>query len=241
MSVVLQTPNDCRNGLLSMLPEADYKALLPHLELMVTPMHFVLFERDKPMQYAYFPLSGEHSILAIMENGASVEIGTVGYEGMSSVDLITGNDLAIETTVCQVPGESLRMSADKFKETISGDTALRRIVLRYMQAYLSQVSQSVACNALHTLEQRFARWILMTLDRMPQGQFQLTQEYLASMLGVHRPSVSVIAGKFQQNGIIDYKRGVLTVLDRQKLEQVVCECYATSKKQFQRLLSKDIS
>lgn len=232
------SPAQCPNLLLSMLPTPDYEALLPHLELVETPLHFVLFERDRLIQHAYFPLIGEHSILASMETGAAVEVGTVGYEGFSTVDLLMGSRHSIETTVCQIPGKALRMSADAFLEMTRADTPLRRITLRYLQAYLSQVSQSAACNRLHPLEHRLARWLLMSHDRMRNRDFMLTQEYLAAMLGVHRPSVSLAAGMLQRAGIIDYQRGRMKILNREALEEASCECYGIVRKHFVRILGK---
>ncbi|HEV2611848.1 MAG TPA: Crp/Fnr family transcriptional regulator [Noviherbaspirillum sp.] len=236
MKTVPQSPAECTNILLSLLPEKDYQALLPYLEYVETPMHTVLFERNKPIHYAYFPLIGEHSILATMENGAAVEVGTVGFEGFSTVDLILGSGIATESTVCQIPGNALRLPAGVFKEMTAGDTPLRRITLRYLSAYLSQVSQSVACNRLHATEQRLARWLLMSHDRMQQQEFQITQEYLAMMLGVHRPSVSLVATTLQRAGLIDYKRGRVKIIDREGLEDAACECYGLVRAQFQRLL-----
>ena len=231
-----QSPSECKNRVLSLLPDQDYQTLLPHLELIDTPFHFVLFERDKAINHAYFPLIGEHSILAIMEDGAAVEAGTVGNEGFSTVDLILGNDIATETTVCQIPGVALRMPANIFRQMTINDTPLRRIGLRYLSAYLSQLSQSVACNRLHGIEQRLARWVLMSHDRMHQNEFQLTQEYIAMMLGVHRPSVSLAAAAFQRAGLMNYKRGVIKVLDREGLEDASCECYSIVRKNFERFL-----
>jgi CRP-like cAMP-binding protein len=238
MGSVPHSPHECKNRLLARLPEEDYHALSRHLEMIPTPFNFVLFERGKPIEYAYFPCSGEHSILSLMEDGAAVEVGTVGFEGMSTVDLILGSEIAVESTVCQIPGETLRMPAAAFKEAVKMDTPLRRITLRYLQAYLAQVSQSVACNRLHTVEERFARWVLMSHDRVEGDVFQLTQEYLASMLGVHRPSVSLAARALQKAGLIEYKRGMMTILNRQGLEEVCCECYGIVRMQFERLLGE---
>lgn len=236
MNALARSAHKCGNKLLALLPDKDYEALLPHLTPFPTPFNQVLFERDEPFEYAYFPCSGGHSILAVMENGATVEVGTVGNEGMSSVDLVLGSEIATETMICQIPGESLRMPVAIFREAIAGDNPLRRIMLRYLQAYLAQVSQSVACNRLHSLEERFARWILMCHDRAQHSEFQLTQEYLADMLGVHRPSVSLVARMYQQAGMIKYSRGTITVLDRGGLEEACCECYRIVKRQFERLL-----
>lgn len=241
MTTVPQTPMECPNYLLAQLPEEDYRNLMPHLEIVPTPLHMVLFERGKPIQYAYYPMDGQHSILAPMKDGGMVEVGTVGFEGFSSVDLLTGGDIASESTICQVPGETLRIPTAAFREQIARNGALLHITLRYFQAYLAQVSQSVACNALHSLDQRFARWVLMCYNRARGKPFQLTQEYLASMLGVQRPSLSVIAKKYQDAGMIRYHRGVITILDREGLEAATCECYFVVMDQFERFTGKRIA
>ncbi|WP_019139754.1 Crp/Fnr family transcriptional regulator [Noviherbaspirillum massiliense] len=232
---------ECANHLLSRLPEQEYQALKPHLTWVPTPLRMVLFERDKKIEYVYFPLSGAHSVLSIMEGGAMVEVGNFGNEGFSTVEILTGSELAIETTICQIPGESLRMDAAKFREILNGENELRRLVYRYLQAYLAQVSQSVACNRLHSTEERFARWILMSHDRAPGDEFQLTQEFLADMLGVHRPSVSLVARTFQRAGLLKYNRGVVTILDRAGIEEACCECYGVVRKQFERTIGKSVS
>jgi CRP-like cAMP-binding protein len=235
------SPNECSNFLLSQLPENEYQRLKPHLELMASPFKSVFYQRDQPIEYAYFPLTGEHSVLAVMEDGGAVEVGTVGYEGFSTVEILTGSDRALETVICQIPGETLKIPRSRFMEAIEGDTALRRLTYRYFQAYLALVSQSVACNRLHTTEERFARWLLMNHDRVTGDDIHITQEFLADMLGVHRPSVSLIARAFQQLGLIRYSRGVVTVLDRDGLEAASCECYAAVKRQFERALGKPMS
>jgi CRP-like cAMP-binding protein len=238
MNQIPQSPSDCPNLLLSMLDNAAYQALLPRMEVIETPLSFVLFQRDQPIRHAYFPLSGAHSILASMQDGSTVEVGTVGYEGFSTVDLLLGADLAIETTVCEIPGFSLRIPANTFRQLTLEDTPLRRIALRYLQSYMSMVSQSVACNRLHILEHRLARWLLMSHDRARRQDFTLTQEYIATMLGVQRPSVTLAAGILQRAGIIEYKRGLVRVLDREALESASCECYALVRKQYERILGR---
>lgn len=239
--LVSASGNKSTNLLLSRLPEAEYQALEPHFERIPTPLNFELYRRDQLIQHVYFPLSGEHSILAIMQDGATVEVGTVGNEGFSTIEILTGCELALETVICQIPGESLRLPLSVFMEAIQSQTALRHLAYRYLQAYLAQVSQSVACNRLHTTEERFAKWMLMNHDRVPGNEIQITQEYLAAMLGVHRPSVSLIARHFQRLGLINYSRGVVTVLDRQGIEDASCECYAVVKKQFERALGKSMA
>ncbi|MGV3740754.1 MAG: Crp/Fnr family transcriptional regulator [Burkholderiaceae bacterium] len=231
--------DECCNYILSHLPDSEYQAIRPHLEFSPTPLRMLLFERNKEIKYTYFPLSGEHSVLAVMEDGAAVEVGTVGNEGMSTVDTIMGSTTAIETTICQIAGESLRMPASKFMELIEVLPELHRLCFRYLQAYLSQVSQSVACNRLHTTEERFARWILMSHDRVKGNEFHITQEFLAIMLGVHRPSVTIVAKTFQQAGLIRYNRGTVMVLDRAGLEEATCECYQAVREQYVRLLGQN--
>ncbi|GAB3550033.1 Crp/Fnr family transcriptional regulator [Noviherbaspirillum agri] len=240
MTTAPTVASKCSNLILSSLPDAEYQALLPDLEFFPTPLRTVLYERDKEIRHVYFPLSGCHSVLAIMEDGAAVEVGTVGNEGLSTVDVLTGSVIATETTICQIPGDSLRMSTEKFLRAIEGNTELRRMSYRFLQAYLSHVSQSVACNRLHTTEERFARWILASHDRVHGDEFQLTQEFLADMLGVHRPNVTLVARRFQQAGLLDYRRGIVRILDRDGLEEAACECYAAVRKQYARVLGKPI-
>lgn len=225
------------NRLLALLPSAEYDCLRPRLELVHTEFKQVLFERNKPIEYIYFPCNSVFSVLSFTRDGAAVEIGTIGNEGFSGIDILIGGRLATDTTICQVAGNSLRMRTIDFLEAVNGETPLREVTQRFLRAYLSQVSQSVVCNRLHTIEERFARLVLMTQDRVAGNEFHLTQEFLADMLGVQRPSVSVVAGAFQQAGLIKYSRGHMTILNRQKLEEVACECYAVVCEQFDRLLS----
>jgi CRP-like cAMP-binding protein len=174
------------------------------------------------------------SVLALMEDGSMVEVGTIGNEGFYGIDVLVGGERAIETTLCQIAGKALRMRAADFLGATDGNTPLRRVTQRYLLAYLSLISQSVACNRLHPTEARFARWILMTHDRVLGDDFYLTQEFLAAMLGAHRPSVSVVAGAFQQAGMIRYNRGRMTILNREALEDTACECYGIVRGQFER-------
>jgi CRP-like cAMP-binding protein len=217
------------------LTEDEYQALAPRLHPVHTDYKDVVSERGKRIEHVYFPTSSVLSVLAYMSNGAAVEVGTVGREGFFGIEALAGGEISTETTICQVKGDNLRMSARDFREAIAGDTPLRRIAQRYLLVYLSMVSQSVACNRLHTIEERFARWVLMTHDRVIGDEFVLTQEFLADMLGVHRPSVSLVAGAFQQAGLIRYSRGHMEILNRQELENMACECYGVIRKQFDRL------
>jgi CRP-like cAMP-binding protein len=171
-----------------------------------------------------------------MEGGSGVEVGTVGNEGFTCVEALFDARIALETVVCQIEGSSLRIPIEDFRNLISEPGDLTRLLHRSGQAYLSQVSQSVACNRLHSIDMRFARWMLITHDRVQGNEFTLTQEFLAAMLGVHRPSVSTVAGIFQHAGMIKYSRGHMKILDREKLEEASCECYQVVRGHFERLL-----
>lgn len=236
MPALLTPIRPCSNHLLSLLSEDEFQRISPLLQLVHTDFKEVLFKRDVSIEYVYFPCDSVFSVLTFMQNGTAVEVGTVGNEGFSGIELLIGAEAAIDTTICQVAGHSLRMRAADFKEAIHGDTSLRRLADRFLQVFLSQVSQSVACNRLHTIEERFSRWVLLTHDRVKGEHFHLTQEFLADMLGVHRPSVSLVAGAFQQAGLIKYTRGNLTILNRKGLEDASCECYAVVRKRLAQLL-----
>lgn len=236
MSVTLSQAHECPNRLLAKLPDAQYQLLLPVLDLVQTTMREVLCRQGEPIQYVYFPCNGAQSCMVYMEDGSMVEVGTVGNESFTNVELLVRATHATETIVCQIEGPSLRMKVSDFREAVSGPTPLRHLCECSAQAYLAQVSQSVACNRLHSIEMRFARWLLVTHDRVHGDEFKLTQEFLAAMLGVHRPSVSLVAGMFQQAGIIKYSRGHMKIIDREKLEEAACECYAAVRAHYKRLL-----
>lgn len=236
MPASMNPGRECRNQLLSRLQDEEYDSLSPCFRVKHTTLGQVLCERDQPIQDIYFPCGSVLSVLAYMSDGSAVEVGTIGNEGFSGIDVLAGAITATATTICQVENDSLVMSAADFRLATAGDTPLHRITRRYLQAYLSQVSQSVACNRLHTLEQRFARWILMTRDRVGIDEFRLTQEFLAFMLGVHRPSVSIVASEFQAAGLLQYKRGIITIVNRPGLEEAACECYDVVRRRFNHLL-----
>jgi CRP-like cAMP-binding protein len=234
MLVSVPSPQPCDNRLLDLLSTDDYHPLAPYLEKVDLNIKETIAERNQPIHYIYFPCTAVLSVLNLMLDGQMVEVGTIGNEGFSGIDVLIGSDSASETTICQIEGRALRMTVANFKRAIDGNTPLRRVTLRFLQAYLSMVSQSVACNRLHTIEARFARWILMTHDRVMGDDFFLTQEFLAGMLGVHRPSISLVAGAFQQAGMIRYTRGHMTILKRDALEEICCECYDIVNKQYER-------
>lgn len=229
------------NLLLAGLPVSDRRALASELVPVHMPRRQVFGERGQPVSHVYFPYRGVLSVMAYMHTGAAVEVGTIGKEGFLGLELLVGSNEWTETTVCQIEGECLRMPAQAFLAAVDGATPLRRICQRYLVAYLANVSQSVACNRLHNIEERFARWVLMTHDRVGDDRFFLTQEYIADMLGTHRPSVSVVAGAFQQAGLIRYSRGWMTIEDRAGLEQFTCECYAATASRCARLREPDLA
>jgi hypothetical protein len=226
----------CGNLLLNKLSKADLAPLLPHLEKVQLKAKDVIYECNRPMLYVHFPCNSAMSNLILMKDGVAVEVGSVGNEGFTGVELLGRASVALETCICQLPGDSLRMRTVDFREMISSPTPVRHLAEGYLQAYLAQVSQLVACNRLHTVEEQFARWLLLTHDRMREDDVYLTQEFIASMLGVHRPTVSTIAATFQQAGIIQYNRGKLKILNREALEDTACECYAAVGEQFKRVL-----
>lgn len=225
-----------RNLLLSLLSDTEFEEISPHLEIIPMALKDSVFDRDKPVSHVHFPLTCVLSILSNMEDGSAVEVGTVGREGFSGVDVLIGGNIATANCLCQISGESCRMPAQAFRHAIEGNSQLRQVSQQYTQAYVSQISQTIACNRLHTTEERFARWVLMTHDRIDGNEFYLTQEFLADMLGVHRPTVSLVARTFQQAGIIQYSRGKMIVLNRSLLEDASCECYGAVARQFKRLL-----
>ena len=225
-----------QNHLLSKLTDEESEPLLPLFELVETKVQEVLLQHGQPINYAYFPCRSAHSCMVYLEDGSAVEVGTIGNESFTGIEMLLDATLATQTVICQIGGPSLRMTAENFRKLISKAGALTSILKRSGQAYVSQVSQSVACNRLHSTDMRFARWLLITHDRVQNDEFDLTQEFLAAMLGVHRPSVSVVAGLFQQAGMISYTRGRMKILNRARQEESTCECYATVRSHFERLL-----
>ncbi|HEY2137603.1 MAG TPA: Crp/Fnr family transcriptional regulator, partial [Xanthobacteraceae bacterium] len=186
----------------------------------------------------YFIESGVGSLVVTMTNGDAAEVGTIGNEGLVGLPVVFGDNQAPTTVYVQVPGEGLRMKAKAFAHLMQDSVSLRTAIFHYAHAFFNQVAQSAACNTFHPLEQRCARWLLMTHDRMHAEEFTLTQEFLAMMLGVRRASVTIAAGALQRAGLIHYRRGHVTILNRPGLHANSCECYDISKNEFDRLLGK---
>ena len=220
------------NRILRSLPKAEYEALLPHLEAMRFPMGRIIHDSGQDMSHVYFPNHGVLSMLTVLDNGDLVEIATVGNEGMADLSVFLGLQVSNSRLLVQVPGDTLRMERGLFVELVSRLDGLFNRLGQYMVSMFTLVSQSAACNRLHPLEERAARWLLMTHDRVDADTFPITHDFLASMLGVRRPSVTVAAGMLQKAGFIRYSRGRLTILDRPGLEASTCECYAIVRAQF---------
>lgn len=191
-----------------------------------------------PVETVYFIETGVGSLVNTMSNGQAAEVGTIGNEGLVGLPIVLGDKQAPTSVYVQVPGVGLSMPAARFKAELAASATMRAVMLRYVHALFNQVAQSAACNHFHNIEQRCCRWLLMTHDRMESEEFLLTQEFLAMMLGVQRTGVTRAAGALQRAGLIEYTRGIVTILDRRGLKNLSCECYSVSKKEFDRLLAK---
>ncbi|HMC37783.1 MAG TPA: Crp/Fnr family transcriptional regulator [Actinomycetota bacterium] len=227
-----------RNRLLDMLPSRERERLVERTRSIPITPHDMLHAPGERIRFVYFPLRGVVSLMTPLESGEAIEIATVGNEGMVGLHAwFAAGPLANVQAMSQVPGEALRMDADHFRAEVEGGGGkLRPVMFAYTQALFAQISQGVACNAAHPIQARCARWLLETHDRAGSDNFQLTQEFLSDMLGVRRPSVTVAERTLQNAGIIRYRRGDITVLDRTGLEEAACECYRAVKEAYQRLL-----
>jgi CRP-like cAMP-binding protein len=228
--------NQRTNRLLSLLSDSDYERLRPHLSSVVFDYRKSLYEAGRPIDHVYFPVDGVASLVITTADGASAEVGTIGSEGLVGLPVCLGDHQAPSSVYVQVPGTALQMDARLFRHTLDRSPTLELVMLRYVHAFFNQVAQSAACAHLHKVEQRCCRWLLMTRDRMPTGDFLLTQEFLGMMLGVRRTTVTEAMGKLQKAGLIHYRRGHVTILDHHALLQRTCECYDISKREFDRML-----
>jgi CRP-like cAMP-binding protein len=224
--------------LLAALPPADYERLLPHLEPVALPLGWSVYEAGGRMDHVFFLTEGIVSLLYVMENGASAEIAITGSEGLVGISLFMGGESTPSRAVVQSAGQAYKLPAKLLKEEFERGGELQHLLLRYTQALITQMAQTAVCNRHHTVEQQLCRWLLLSLDRLPSNELRMTQELIANMLGVRREGVTEAAGHLQNAGLIEYKRGHITVLDRPKLEQRVCECYAVVKRESDRLLNK---
>jgi len=224
------------NHLLRSLPEAEWERWEPVLEQVDLPLGLVLYESGRPLSHVYFPTTAIISLLYVMENGASAEIAVVGNEGIVGVSLFMGGETTPSRAVVQSAGKGYRLSAERMKAEFNLAGPVLHLLLRYTQALLTQMAQTAVCNRHHSLDQQLCRWLLLSLDRLHDNKLAMTQELIANMLGVRREGVTSAALKLQQAGLISYRRGHITVLDRPGLEKRSCECYAVVKKEYDRLL-----
>jgi CRP-like cAMP-binding protein len=228
----MKTPT---NKILQALPAAEYAALAPNLRPMALELGEILYQPDDEMQYVYFVNSGVISLLAMLESGATVEAGVIGPEGMLGIAVILGARTTPHQGLVQSRGEAMKMRADDLRAEFRKGGMLRDLLLHFTHLLFTQVAQTAACNRLHTVDQRLARWLLMTHDRVEGDRFALTQEFLSRMLGVRRAGVSVSAGTLKQAGLIDYGRGSVKIVNRMGLERTSCECYQIVKEEYDSL------
>ena len=224
------------NQLLDALPADDRERLVKQGTDASLERGQLLVERNQPIASVFFPISAVASFLIDLQDGASVEMATTGREGMVGISRFLGVDEGLARAICQVPGRALRLDADAFELEIERSPTLVRLLQGYLHAFMRLMGQTVACNRVHTIEQRCARWLLMTQDRIDSSDIPLTQEFLAYMLGVRRQSVTEAAGRLQKSELIRYRRGNITIVDRRGLEGAACECYRVIAAGFERLL-----
>jgi CRP-like cAMP-binding protein len=223
------------NRLLGSLAAEEYGLLAPHLETVSLPLSEVLFRPEEELQHVYFPTTMIVSLLTDLSDGGGMEVGLVGREGMVGISAILGGSETKVATV-QAQGEALRLQASKVREEFRRGGALQNAILRYTHALMTQISQSVVCNARHPVEGRLARWLLMYHDRLERDEFEMTHEFMAHMLGVRRSGISEVAQKLQELGFIDYRHGHIRILDRKGMERFACECYPVVKEKFDDFL-----
>ena len=226
-----------QNHILAALPTAEFERLAPHLELVPLLLGESLYEPGGQLRHAYFPTTAIVSLLYVLESGSSAEIAGVGNEGIVGISLFMGGDTTPSSAVVQTAGHSYRLPGRLVKEEFNRAGLLHRVLLRYTQALLTQMCQTAACNRHHSIEQQLCRWLLLTLDRLPSNELVMTHELVSSALGVRREGITEAAGNLQRAGVIRYRRGHITVLERSGLEAGACECYAVVKKEMNRLLS----
>lgn len=225
-----------QNHLLATLPAEIFERIAPHLELISMPLGEVLYESGGQLQHVYFPTTAIVSLHYLLESGASAEIAGVGNEGVLGISIFMGGKTTTSLATVQTAGCGYRLKGRLMMEEFNRAGPMMRLMLRYTQALMTQISQTAVCNRHHSIEQQLCRWLLLNLDRLPSLELTITQELIAGMLGVRREGITEAAGNLQRAGLISYRRGHITVLDRSGLESHVCECYQVVKKEFHRLL-----
>lgn len=236
MSPPVTSSAPCANRLLAALPAAEYQRLLPHLEYVEHAFGEVIYEPDKPMAYSYFPLSSVIALQYTTKDGATTEMGLVGRDGMGGITIFTGGGTMPNTTVVQIAGGAYRMKAKALQAEFMQGGGLQQLLLRFMQALITQISHAAVCNSLHPTEQRLCRWLLLLHDRVQVDELCLTQELISRTIGVRRESINAAAGHLQTRGVIGFSRGRIKIRDRQGLEACACECYEVIRQEYARLL-----
>jgi len=224
-----------KNHILAELPEAESTRILQQMKTVALPPKRVLYQVAERIRYVYFPIDAVISLVSVMEDGASVEVGAVGHEGMLGVPLLLGNDTADTQARTQIAGAALRMRAEMFRAEVHQSEKFKALLLRYAHGLMTQVAQTAACNRLHSVGGRLARWLLIAADRTGRNDLPFTHEFIAQMLGVRRAGVTVAAGMLSDAGMIGYTRGHIHILDRRGLEASACECYEVVKNEFDLL------
>jgi CRP-like cAMP-binding protein len=225
-----------KNHLLDALPQPEAERLFPFLELVTLPLGRVLYESGDMLRHVYFPTDSIVSLLYMFKDGRSAEIAVVGNDGAIGVALFMGGETTTNRAIVQSAGSAYRLSGERLKEELGRHTEMLHILLRYTQALITQMAHTAVCNRHHSLEQQLCRWLLLSLDRLASSELTMTQKLIADMLGVRREGVTEAAGKLQKLGVITYRRGRITVVDRPTLERLCCECYAVVKQETDRLL-----
>ena len=232
---ILPADGPVRNALLTSLPAEELALLEPHLERVRLEQRDILFDAERPILHVYFPETAVVSLVSTLRAGNTVEVGTAGCEGMAGLSVFLAEDISTVRAVVQIPGVATRISVEDFTRLAAPPGALHRLMLRYAAAFLTQVAQTAACNGAHLVEERCARWLLMTHDRAGRDTFPLTHEFLAFMLAVRRAGVTEALGALRAQGLVSNGRGVITVVDRAGLERASCECYRVVRAHFERL------
>lgn len=236
--MIYPTHNPLQNLLLAALPVAEFERIAAHLELVQMPLGGVIYESGGELKHVYFPTNCIVSLLYVLENGSSAEIAVVGHEGILGISLFMGGETTPSRAVVQSAGWAYRLKAQLLKDEFNRFGPVLRLLLRYTQALITQMTQTAVCNRHHTIDQQLCRWLLLSFDRLTTDTLCMTQELIANMLGVRREGVTVAAGNLQRLGFIEYNRGQIKVLNRAGLEKTVCECYSVVKQEFDRLLSE---
>lgn len=231
-----ETPSKPTNQLLAALPDAEYQRLAPYLEKVSLYRGKILYEPYEVIKYVYFPNRAMISLVSIMEDGATTEIGLIGNEGMVGISVILGGEFSPTQAIVQIEDGAMKLSSEILKREFQRGETLQKLLLLYTQALFTQVSQSAACNRQHIIEKRLARWILSVQDCVLSDELPLTQEFIAQMLGTRRSGVTVAANTLQQAGMIRYNRGRIKVVNQALLESTACECYRLVQNEFIRLL-----